>query len=477
MSAGSATQVGLRGDRGPILLGVMLSIGLAAIDSTILATALPAIVRDLGGLADSAWLFSGYLLAQAVTVPIYGKLADMLGRKRVMLFGIVLFLLASLLCGFAWSTTALIFFRVLQGLGAGAVQPIGMTIVGDIYTLEERAQAQGYIASVWAIASIVGPTLGGVFSDFLSWRWIFFVNLPIGVAAIWMLVRSYREPFVDARKHRIDVAGALSLALGSGLLLAALLEGGSEWGWMSPITLAVLGGAAAAFVVFVWVEHRASEPVIPLWVFRHRVLLPNMVVSLIVGMVMMAVTVYLPMFVQNGLGMTALMGGLPLAAMTLGWPLGASQVGRLYLRFGFRPTMTGGALLSLCGVGSLLFLQINTPIWVLTLSCFVIGLGFGFCAPAGLVAAQTSVTRLTRGVATASSQFFRSAGSAVGTALYGALFAAVVVAQLGHTSDTVELDPGLITSALHVVFAAATIGAVLLVFAAVTMPRRVEPVD
>lgn len=477
MSTTSATRVGLRGDRGPVLLAVMLSIGLAAIDSTILATALPSIVRDLGGLNDSAWLFSGYLLAQAVTVPIYGKLADMFGRKRIMLFGILLFVVASLLCGLAWSTTALIFFRVLQGLGAGAVQPIGMTIVGDIYTLAERARVQGYIASVWAIASIVGPTLGGVFSDFLTWRWIFFVNLPVGAAAIWMLARRYHEAPRDPRKHRIDVAGSLALALGSGLLLAALLEGGGEWGWRSPLTLIVLGASVVAFVVFVLVERRASEPVLPLWVFRHRVLLPSMVVALIVGMVMMAVTVYLPMFVQNVLGMSAIMGGIPLAAMTLGWPLGASQVGRFYLRFGFRPTMTSGALLALCGVASLLLLGPDTSIGLLTISCFVIGLGFGFCAPAGLVAAQTAVTYSNRGVATASNQFFRSAGSAVGTAVYGALFAGVVVAQLGRASNTDELDPDVIMSGLHLVFTAALVGAALLVFAAVTMPRRVEPAD
>ena len=477
MSAVPATSIGLRGDRGPILLAVMLSIGLAAIDSTILATALPSIVRDLGGLAEAAWLFSGYLLAQAITVPIYGKLSDLFGRKPIMLFGISVFLVASLLCGLAWSPLSLVAFRVLQGLGAGAIQPIGMTIIGDIYSLQERARVQGYVASVWAIAALVGPTLGGVFSDFLTWRWIFFVNLPIGIAAIWMLLARYKESNVAPRKHRIDVAGSVTLALGSGLLLAALLEGGSAWGWSSPLTIGALVGSGLAFVAFVLVEQRAAEPVLPLWVFRHRVLLPSMLVALVVGMVMMAVTVYLPMFVQNVLGLSALMGGLPLAAMTLGWPLGASQVGRFYLRFGFRPTMTVGAVVSLFGVLSLLTFDSGTPLWHLAISCLVIGLGFGFCAPAGLVAAQSAVAWSTRGVATATNQFFRAMGSATGTAVYGAVFGAVALTAIGDVTEATELEPGVLMPALHGVFIAAVIGAVLLVVAALLMPTRVEPVD
>ncbi len=187
------SAVGLRSERGPVLLAVMLSVALVAIDATILATAVPAVVDDLGGFTSFPWLFSIYLLAQAVSVPIYGKVADLYGRKPVMLLGIGLFVVGSLLCGIAWSMPALIFFRLVQGLGAGAVQPMGMTIVGDIYSLAERAKVQGYIASVWAMASVIGPTLGGVFADYLSWRWIFFVNLPLGLAAGWVLWRRFDE--------------------------------------------------------------------------------------------------------------------------------------------------------------------------------------------------------------------------------------------------------------------------------------------
>src|SRR5690349_16907396 len=206
------SAVGLRSERGPVLLAVMLSMGLVAIDATILATAVPSIVEDLGGFTSFPWLFSIYLLAQAVSVPIYGKVADLFGRKPVMLLGIGLFVLASLLCGLAWNMTSLIVFRLLQGLGAGAVQPMAMTIVGDIYSLEERAKVQGYLASVWAMASVVGPTLGGVFADYLSWRWIFFINLPLGAVAMTVMWKRYEEK-VEHRKHTIDYLGATLLAV------------------------------------------------------------------------------------------------------------------------------------------------------------------------------------------------------------------------------------------------------------------------
>ena len=207
-------DVGLRSERGPILLAVMLSIGLVAIDATILATAVPAVVGDLGGFTQFPWLFSIYLLTQAVTVPLYSKLADQYGRKPMMLIGVGIFLVGSLLCGVAWSMTSLIVFRAVQGIGAGAVQPIGMTIVGDIYSIEERAKVQGYLAGVWALSAVVGPTLGGVFSDYLSWRWIFFVNLPIGAAALWMFVRRFEERVAKA-PHRIDCSARCCSAAGA----------------------------------------------------------------------------------------------------------------------------------------------------------------------------------------------------------------------------------------------------------------------
>ena len=342
-------SVGLRSERGPILLAVMLSVGLVAIDATILATAVPSIVDDLGGFTQFPWLFSIYLLAQAVSVPIYGKLADLRGRKPIMLLGVGLFILGSVLCGFAWSMPALIAFRLVQGLGAGAIQPIGMTIVGDIYTVAERAKVQGYIASVWGIASFVGPTLGGVFSDYISWRWIFFVNIPLGLAAAWVLVRRFQENVTQKASHQIDYAGAVLLAIGGSLLLLGLLEGGVMWTWDSGASIAILAAAAVLLIVFVLVERRAAEPILPLWVLGQRVLNSANSAALLIGLLMIGLSTYVPLFAQSVLGTSALVAGFALAAMTLGWPIAASLAGRIYLRLGFRTTMLFGAIIVVLG--------------------------------------------------------------------------------------------------------------------------------
>ena len=260
------SEVGLRSERGPILLAVMLSVGLVAIDSTILATAVPSVVADLGGFTSFPWLFSIYLLAQAISVPIYGKLADLYGRKPLMLLGVGLFMLGSLLCGVAWGMTSLIVFRLVQGLGAGAIGPIGMTIVGDIYTLQERATVQGYIASVWAIAALVGPTLGGVFSDTIGWRWIFFVNLPLGAAAAWVLWRRFEEN-VERHRHRIDYLGSALLGRRRHPAAPGPPRGRRRVGvGLAGQPSRCSRPRSRCWSGFVLVERVAAEPVLPLWV-------------------------------------------------------------------------------------------------------------------------------------------------------------------------------------------------------------------
>ncbi|WP_459980393.1 MDR family MFS transporter [Nocardioides sp. AN3] len=468
----SRRDVGLRSERGPILLAVMLSTGLVAIDATILATAVPSVVADLGGFTQFPWLFSIYLLAQAVTVPIYGKLADVLGRKPVMLLGIGLFLGGSLLCGVAWGMAPLIVFRAIQGLGAGAVQPMGMTIVGDIYTMEERAKVQGYIASVWATASLVGPTLGGVFSDYLSWRWIFFVNLPLGLVALWLLQRDFHER-VERRRHSVDVLGALLLTGGGILLLLGLLEGGQRWAWDSAASIAVFVSAALLLVGFVVVETRAAEPVLPLWVFRRRTLNAANAGSLLVGCVMLGLSSYVPLFAQGVLGTGAVVAGLALAAMTLGWPLAASNSGRLFLTVGFRVTTLIGAVATT--VGGLLLLTVNgaSPVWWLAVPNFVMGVGFGLVVSPGVIAAQSSVGWRDRGVVTGANMFARSVGSAVGVAVFGAIANGVVRSHTGSSAGLQHLSADVLEPAVHAVFAAAAGIAVLLLLAAAAMPKRV----
>src|SRR3954447_13181270 len=294
----------------------MLTTGLVAIDSTIIATAVPSIVDSVGGFAQFPWLFSIYLLAQAGTVPVYGKLADVCGRKPVMMVGIGLFLLGSILAGAAWSMGALIAFRAVQGLGAGAVQPMSMTIVGDLYSLKERAKVQGYIASVWAVSSVVGPTLGGVFSEYVSWRWIFFVNIPLCLLAGAMIMRRFTER-VDRRRPRIDYAGAAVLTMALTLLILGLLEGGQAWAWGSAQSIAVLGAGVVLLAVFVGIERRAADPVVPLRLLRNRLLVATNLVSACVGAVLIGLTSYVPTYVQDVLGAGPLIAGFALAALTL----------------------------------------------------------------------------------------------------------------------------------------------------------------
>ena len=474
MSAPEITRasVGLRSERGPLLLAVMLSIGLVAIDATILATAVPAVVDDLGGFTSFPWLFSIYLLAQAVSVPIYGKVADLYGRKPVMLVGIGLFVVGSLLCGVAWSMPALIGFRLIQGLGAGAVQPMGMTIVGDIYSLAERAKVQGYIASVWAVSSVVGPTLGGIFSDYLSWRWIFFINLPLGMAAAWVMWRTFDEN-VEPRRHAIDYVGAVLLAAGGSLLLLGLLEGGVRWEWSSARGIGVFVAATALLVAFVAVEARTPEPVLPLWIFRRGVLNAANSGAFVVGVLMLGLTSYVPLYAQAVLGHGALAAGLALAAMTIGWPIAATTSGRFYLTIGFRRTVLMGALFVIAGAALLLPVSADSSLWQLALPCFVMGIGFGYVASPGVIAAQSSVGWEHRGVATGTNMFARSMGSAVGVAVFGAIVNSRLAdnAPAGKPLDLEHLSAGVLAPAIHAVFVCTAVVALALVLSGLLMPR------
>jgi EmrB/QacA subfamily drug resistance transporter len=467
-----ADGVGFRSKRGPILIALMVTTGLVAIDATILATAVPSIVADLGGFSAFPWLFSIYLLAQAVSVPIYAKLSDMVGRKPIILIGVGLFLLGSVLCGFAWSMPALIAFRAIQGLGAGAVQPMAITIAGDIYTVAERAKTQGYLASVWAISSVVGPTLGGVFSEFVSWRAIFFVNVPLCILSGWMLITRFHEK-IEKRPHSIDYAGAVLLTIGMCAIILGLLEGGQAWAWNAPESIGAFALGAVALVAFVFVEKRAAEPILPLWVFSRRLLITTTVLALGVGAMLIGLTSYVPTYLEGSIGVSPLISGLALAALTIGWPISASLSGRIYTRIGFRSTVLIGVVLAVIGSIALAFVAGTPSVAAVAIVCFVIGLGFGFINAPGIIAAQSSVPWNERGVVTGTNLFARSIGSAVGVAVFGAIANGILDQAPGG-----ELDPEAIVAASGAVFTAVAICAVLTIVAGVLMPRsRVEDVE
>ncbi|QAY74267.1 MFS transporter [Agromyces protaetiae] len=461
----ASNAVGFRSERGPVLLALMLSTGLIAIDATILATAVPSVVKELGSFEQFPWLFSVYLLAQAVSVPIYSKLADTVGRKPIILVGIGLFLLGSILCGAAWSMPALIAFRAIQGLGAGAVAPMSMTIVGDIYTVAERAKVQGYIASVWAIASVVGPALGGVFSQFTSWRWIFFVNIPLCLIAAFMILRSFHEQ-VERKPHKLDWLGSALLTAGLTLVILGLLEGGHAWAWGSWQTIAIFAVGAAALVAFAFAERRAAEPVLDLSIFSRRLISSTTLVSIGVGAILIGITSYIPTYLEGSIRVVPLVSGAAVAALTLGWPLAATLAGRMYLALGFRTTVLIGATIALAGTIALALISPYPNPWTIGATAFVIGFGLGWVAAPSLIAAQSSVGWSERGVVTGTNAFARSAGSAVGVAVFGAIANAIFTA-----TPNGEQVPSVVEAAGTAVFVGVAVTTALMLLAGLAMPR------
>lgn len=463
------SNVGLRSERGPLLLAIMLASALVAIDATILATAVPSIVKDLGGFSQFPWLFSIYLLAQAVSVPVYAKLADVLGRKPIILFGIGLFIVGSILCGLAWSMPALIAFRAVQGLGAGAIQPIAVTMVGDIYTIAERARVQGYLASVWAISSVVGPTLGGIFAQFTGWPWIFYINIPLGLLAAGLIWRNFDEK-ITRRAHRIDYAGAVLLTSALTLLILGLLEGGQAWEWDSPTSLTIFVAGVVLFAAFLMVERRAAEPVLPLWAFSRPLLLTTTLLGFAVGAVLIGLTSYIPTYLESSLGTPPVLAGLALAALTLGWPISATISGHVYLRIGFRSTALIGIVIVIISATGLVLIAPTPSVILIAIACFVMGLGLGLTTAPAVVAAQSSVPWHERGVVTGTNMFARSVGSAVGIAIMGAIANGIISGFPGG-----ERNPDAVVAATGAVFVAALVASVLAGIAAVAMPKTPVP--
>jgi len=420
-----------------VIASVMASMAMTAFEATIVATAMPQIVADLGDLALYSWVFSGYLLAQTAMTVIFGKLADVYGRKPIMLIGIAVFILGSVLAGFAWSMPSMIVFRLLQGVGAGAIQPVGLTIVADLYPGHERGRVQGYLASVWAVCAVVGPMLGGLIIHHLSWAWVFWINVPLGLAAALGYVLYLHEDGAHKR-HAIDVLGAGLFTVAVSALMLALTDVGA--GGMTAIYVAA--AVAAVFsILFVLQERRAPEPMISFALWGRRPIALANGAALLLGMALMGITSFLPMYVQGVLQRSPVVAGLALTMVMVGWPAGATLAARSLKRIGARRIVIVGSAFQL--LGAVFFVVLGPQSSALTAGAgsLVMGFGMGLFSNATLIMVQSIVDPSQRGSATASNLFSRNLGSTIGAALFGAVLNyGLAHAQGGRAVSAAELQ-------------------------------------
>lgn len=411
------------------VVALMLAMFLAAMEATAVSTAMPTVIGDLGGVELYAWVFTAYMLTSTVTVPIYGKLADLYGRKPIMMLGLALFLIGSALSGQAHSVGVLIAFRALQGLGAGAVQPISLTMIGDLFTLEERAKMQGVFAAIWGVAGVSGPLLGGLIVKYLSWRWIFYVNVPFGLASAAVLTFAYRET-VAKKQVKLDWLGALTLTVGSVAVLAAA-------NGFSPGPLYALG--IALLVAFIFIERRAPDALLPVDLFTQRLMVVASASGALAGAAMFSIVTYLPLYVQAALGGSPTDAGGALTPMMVGWPIAATISSRFIPKRGFRVFVVSGLTTTLvAGVALALAAQLGGGLGALAIGSGLFGVGMGLMNTALIIAVQTSVPWQRRGVATASTMFFRVIGGTLAVGFLGGFLAYRLAAAPGATPDVIN---------------------------------------
>jgi EmrB/QacA subfamily drug resistance transporter len=404
-----------------VFAGIMLSIFLAAIESTVVATAMPTVVASLGGIRIYSWVFSGFLLAQTVTMPLWGRFSDLYGRRPIYLAGLATFLVGSALSGAAQNMVQLILFRMVQGLGAGALMTLGYTIIGELFGLERRARMQGYISSVWGVASLMGPWAGGLLTDHVSWRWVFYINLPFGAVAMALIAGALTSASRPARRPVVDGAGVALFAAGVSALLLGIVEAGRVGSWSQIEVVALLALGAALLVAFVGVERRAVEPIVPLRLFKNRMVLAAVITRFLAGMAMFGALSFVPLFLQTVTGASATRAGVVLTPFVLGWVVMSVVSARLVLRVGYRTVVLIG--MASLTVAFLLFLR-----WSVTLSSgsamvdvLLAGIGMGMVVVPMLIAVQSVVARSDLGAATSLTQFFMSIGGALGLSLMGAV--------------------------------------------------------
>ena len=395
--------------------GLMLAMFVAAMDATVVGTALPTIAHQLGQVELYPWIFAGYLLTSTTSVPLWGRMADLRGRKPVLLAGLAAFVGGSVLCGASPSMPALIFFRAIQGVGAGCLQPVTLTVVGDIFPVAQRARLQGLFSAMWAIAAAVGPRIGGVFVVTVGWRWVFLINLPIGILCAVLFAR-YREEREAGAPQRLDYLGAVILTAGVAVLLYGLGAGNPS----GRATWPVAAAGAALLVLYFGREFRTESPTIPVRLLGDGLIGPAIGVSLLAGTLMFGVNSYLPLFVQDGLGRSALEAGWAISPLSIGWPIASVVGGRMLLRVGYRAVASAGAVILFAGA-LILLLTARLGAVAVGAGTLVVGMGLGAVLTPLLIVVQNAVPWQRRGAITALNQFSRTIGGAVGVSLMGIL--------------------------------------------------------
>lgn len=403
--------------------GVMLAQFLASLDQTVVGTAMPRIVTDLGGFSQYTWIVTAYMIASTVTVPIVGRLSDMFGRKWFLTAGIAIFIIGSVLCGISQTMTQLIAFRAFQGIGAGAIMGMAFTIIGDLFPPAERGKYAGFMAGVFGLSSIIGPTLGGFITDNLSWHWVFFVNIPLGVIAIFLFVFFFPHVKPAVRKHNVDFLGIVTLTLFVVPLMLALSWGGVEYAWDSKPIISMFDFSALMLLLFVIVERQAKEPILPLWILRNRIVGVSFLVIFLTGFGMFAGIIFIPLFFQGVLGKSATASGSFLTPMMLGMICGSLLSGQLLSRAGGHYRLQGGVGIAIMAVGSYLLSRMTAETGYATavMNIVVSGFGLGITMPVFTIAVQNAVPYAVMGIATSSTAFFRTLGGAFGLAVAGSV--------------------------------------------------------
>ncbi len=404
---------------------LLLGMFLAAMEATAVATAMPTVIGDLGGVEYYSWIFTIYMLTSTITVPIYGKLSDLVGRKPILMFGMTLFLIGSVASGFSTNIQQLILFRAIQGLGAGAVQTTSLTIVGDIFSLKERGRVQGVFAAVWGFSGIAGPLLGGFIVRYTSWHWIFFINIPFGLASLAVLAFAYHENVVK-QKRQMDIWGAILLSVG---VLALLAFGNGIYAWVTgPVAL----GSLLAFWL---VEKKAPEALLPVDLFSQRLIVLSAALSFLCGAAMFTSVTYLPLYFQGVLLKDPAAAGMVMTPLLIGWPTASTFSGRLIPKFGFYTFVFWGTLIMLLAtLGLATCIQLQHMSFAFYAANFFLGFGMGLINTALVLAVQTNVPWDRRGVATASTLFFRSIGGTIAVGVLGGLMR-LLLKKDGQVSD------------------------------------------